>query len=123
MEENTILIVDDEVEICQLLSKMLEKEGYKVSSAHTIKDGKEIIKDKSFDFVFLDLNLPDGIGTKLVSTIKKQEKKTKVLVISAYHGIAEINSKAKKEIAGFIGKPFSKPIVLRMLEKIKQEEG
>ncbi len=98
-----LLIIDDEEEICILLSYALKKLGYRISCSLTVKDGKEKIKTNSPDIVLLDLNLPDGSGFSLVPDLK--ENNCAFLVISAYEDKRE---KALREGASeFIKKPFN----------------
>ncbi len=103
-----ILIVDDEVEICFLLSGILQKQGFKTNYAHSVKDGMIKIEQEHYNSVFLDLNLPDGVGFNLIPKIKKSDEAIKVIVISAYDGTLEKKNAIKYGADYFISKPFSK---------------
>ncbi len=64
MKEKRILILDDEEEICFLLAALLSKMGYQTDYVHTLDDGiQKISSEQPFDLFFLDLNLPDGLGS------------------------------------------------------------
>ncbi len=98
-----ILIVDDEEEICILLSYALKKLGFITNYALTVMDGREKLKDLSPDLVLLDVQLPDGSGLSLIPKIKAL--KSNFVVISAYD---DSRQKALNEgAAAFIKKPFN----------------
>src|SRR6218665_1435200 len=101
-----VLLVDDEVEICILLSGILQREGFITSYALSLKEARERLASESFEVIFLDLNLPDGIGYQLIPSIKDKSEKAKIIVVSA-HDVE--NKKVRQEGADFfIAKPFTK---------------
>lgn len=113
-----ILLVDDEEDICILLTGILEREGFHTSYALNLKDAKgKLERPQQYAAVFIDLNLPDGIGSQLIPVIKKANSNTKVIIISAYdRGLA----KATGEGADYaIKKPFSRNIVLSALAELQ----
>jgi len=81
---NNILIVDDEEELCELLSMFLTKQGYNVQIAHTIAQCKAKVSNNSFDMVFMDNNLPDGMGWDYAPHIVEESPQTYIALISAY---------------------------------------
>lgn len=109
-----VLVVDDEEEICLLLSGMLKKLGLYVACANDINGAEEVLHREKFNTVFVDLKLPDGTGIDLFGTIKEQNKDVKIIVISAFDSEKE---KSLKEGADhFISKPFTKQDVLEALQ-------
>ena len=112
-----ILIVDDEEDLCWLLSNMLQSKGYNVSTANTLSDGIACLKENP-DFVFLDLKLPDGDGMEILPIIKKTNSAILVTVISAY-GSEERREEAKeKGVYSFIDKPFAEENILNTIKQI-----
>lgn len=114
-----ILVVDDEVEICLLLSGMLRKMGFGTAYAHSVSDGIEKINKDNYDIVFLDLNLPDGLGFHLIPKIKRSNPVSKVIVISAYDGSVERQRAVDEGANFFIPKPFNKKMIIEALEELK----
>lgn len=106
------LIVDDEEEIGLMVSKFLQKEGLESSYVDSIEKAALLISKESFDLFFLDLNLPDGTGFDLIPAIKKQKEKKKIVVISAYDGIREIERSQELGVDLFIRKPFTKQQII-----------
>ncbi|MGD1842118.1 MAG: response regulator [Thermonemataceae bacterium] len=113
-----VLIVDDEQEICLLLSNILKSNGLKTYTANSLSEANELLKDEPFDLAFLDLNLPDGVGFQLIPVLKAHNKDIKCVIISAYNGISE-KQRAKQEGADFfIGKPFNKNSILETVKLV-----
>lgn len=113
-----ILVIDDEKDLCKLLSSILSSKGYNVASANTKREGIASIKRERFDLVFLDLKLPDGDGMDLLPKIKKMSPRTVVSIISAY-GNEESREEAKgKGVYSFIDKPFVEENILRSIKAV-----
>lgn len=110
-----ILIIEDEKDLCEILSDVLNHKGYNVAVANTKREGIASLKKQHSQLVFLDLKLPDGDGMKLLSKIKKINPRTTVNVISAY-GSDEAREEAKKRgVYSFIDKPFTERQILRSI--------
>jgi len=114
-----VLIVDDETDICLLLSGLLRRLGYQPSCAHFIEEGRKLLLSQHFDAVFLDLNLPDGLGFDLLTLIRQQQAKTKIIMISAFDGQAERRRATEEGADYFIGKPFTRLSVETALQTIQ----
>ena len=113
-----VLIIDDEADICLLLSGLLRRLGYQPTCASFLEEGRQCINLQQFDAVFLDLNLPDGLGFDLLPLIKKNED-TKVVMISAFDGLAERKRASDGGADYFMGKPFTRKTVELALESIQ----
>ena len=68
----TILIIEDDRILNRGVSFALKKEGYDILSAYTKLEGKQIILNNKIDFLFLDINLPDGNGIELCREIREK---------------------------------------------------
>lgn len=79
-----ILIVDDEVDFCLLLKAYLLKKGYEVFVANTLGEGMNTIRNSHPDIVFLDNNLPDGLGWEKAKEIQKEFPDIKLNLLSAF---------------------------------------
>ena len=120
MQIKNILIIDDEKDLCELLSDALGSRGYNVAVANTKKEGIASLRREVPDLVFLDLKLPDGDGMKALSKIKRTSPETTVNIISAY-GSEERKEEAKKKGAySFIDKPFTEKEILRNIRQLSK---
>ena len=106
---NHVLIVDDEPEIRQSLSSILEEEGYVVTTAGTAGEALELIRDAVYDVVLLDVWLPDRDGLDTLCDIRQMDSANvpEVVIISG-HGTIEAAVRATKLGAyDFLEKPLS----------------
>jgi CheY-like chemotaxis protein len=113
----TVLVVDDEVDICILLSAQLKSLGLQTSYCLTLKEANHKLSMSTYDLVFVDLNLTDGSGYNLIHFIRAVDKLTKIVVISAYEG--ERQKVLDVGASMFVPKPFTKKLILDALRKLK----
>ncbi len=106
MNGQSILIVDDEPEIVGLLSRVLIRQGFEVSTAQTIKEGWEKLNLSCPELLFMDINLPDGNGLEELINIRFKFPSIKIVMISA--GDADDHRKKAKQRGAFefLSKPF-----------------
>jgi two-component system phosphate regulon response regulator PhoB len=83
MKHASILIVEDDPDIQDMLNYSLLPEGYTLHSAMTVRDGWDIIDKKSVDLVLLDWMLPDNSGIDLLHRIRKYHSALPVIMITA----------------------------------------
>ncbi len=117
----TILVVDDEKNITDLLKDILEDEGFTVETASDIKEAKEKLKEKDYEIVFLDVWLPDGEGTDLIPFIKEANQITKIIMISGHANIPVAVKALKEGAYDFLEKPISTDSILAVLQKAINE--
>jgi CheY-like chemotaxis protein len=111
-----VLVVDDEVEICQLVTQYLRKLGYDVTYSLSIAEAMNKISATYFDLLFVDLRLSDGSGYDVIRALRESNAHTKVVVISAYD-----NERMQALQGGatlFLAKPFSKKAIDESLQKL-----
>lgn len=113
-----VLIIDDETDICLLLSGLLRRLGYQPTCAHFIEEGRQCLSTQQFDAIFLDLNLPDGLGFDLLPIIREEQADARVIMISAFDGQAERRRATEQGASYFIGKPFTRRSVEMALQTI-----
>ncbi len=77
-----ILIVDDEPSICRSLSELLMHEGHSVWIATSPGDAIEHCRMRHFDLVFMDFHLPEMSGDKLLSILKRNSPKQRIVLMS-----------------------------------------
>lgn len=119
MEKKHVLIVDDEKDICFLLAALLRQLGYVAEYAHSLQEGAvKIANHDPFDIVFLDLNLPDGLGYKIIPQIKQSNQAAKVVMISAHDSTLRRIKSETDDIDQYISKPFNHNHISTVLSEI-----
>ncbi len=80
-----VLIVDDEVDICEMMAFSFESQGFETLIANDPEEAFELIKKEDPDLVISDIRMPKGGGMKLLEEIKKNDpKRPKVFLITGY---------------------------------------
>lgn len=113
-----VLIIDDEPDICYLLSALLKKINIEPVFVHTIAGGRAQLELFNPALIFLDNHLPDGMGVDFIRFIKTTYPETKVAMITA-HDTAMDRERALNEGADFfIGKPFTRDTIYKILQSL-----
>ena len=119
---NTILIIDDEPIIRQLLARMMELEGYEVFQAADRASGLKLLTAKTPQLVLCDVFLPDGNGVEMVKEIKELQPETEVILLTAHGNIPDGVQAIKNGAFDYITKGDDNnkiiPIISRAMEKI-----
>ena len=118
-----ILVVDDEVQIRTLLSRMLELEGYEVGQAGDCRTALKQLEFQSPDVALCDVFLPDGNGVDLVSSIKKTAPNVEIILLTAHGNIPDGVQAIKNGAFDYITKGDDNnkiiPLVSRAVEKAR----
>jgi two-component system, OmpR family, response regulator len=114
----TVLIVDDEPDICFLLGNMLKQKSFIPVIANTLSEGLDKLRQCAPSLLFLDIHLPDGSGLDIVRGIRRDFPGLKIIMMSAYDGMKE-RSRAIEEGADiFISKPLSRDLITQSVDKV-----
>lgn len=118
-----ILVVDDEVQIRTLLSRMLELERYEVCQAGDCRTALKQLEFQSPDVVLCDVFLPDGNGVDLVSSVKKTTPNVEIILLTAHGNIPDGVQAIKNGAFDYITKGDDNnkiiPLVSRAVEKAR----
>ena len=110
-----ILIIDDDIDICTLLSRFLNKEGYETEVAYTGNKGIAKFKESNFDLVLCDYRLGDKEGRDVLSDLKVANPQAIVLIITGYSDIKTAVEVIKLGAFDYITKPLIPAEVLNVL--------
>lgn len=117
----TLLLIDDETRLRQLLARMLQLEGYAVLEAETGRAGLKVLEREAVHVVLCDVKLPDGSGIAFTEQIKQTYPATEVIVLTAYGTIADGVTAIKNGAFDYITKGDDNdrilPLVSRAVEK------
>jgi signal transduction histidine kinase len=111
-----ILIVDDNVEFADLVTRFLEHHGYRISRAQTGYKAVEKILSDPHDLVLLDLKLPDVTGMEVLKRIKEINDDTAVIIITGFGGEQVAVDFMKAGAVDFLSKPIENETLLRTVK-------
>jgi DNA-binding NtrC family response regulator len=118
----SILVIDDDVEMRNMLRSALENEGYLVKE---VENGREAVKtcEKSlFDVALIDVKLPDMKGTELLNKLKKIQPKMIRIIITGYPTLETAMESVNERADGYVLKPFKVEVLLETIRKLLNEK-
>lgn len=105
-----ILLIDDNLDITNLLSKFLNAKGYQNVATNDPREGLERIKNEKYDVIFLDIHMPEVSGLDIIQSLETEKilKDQKIIIFSAHpFTSSEINDLLKKDgIVACLRKPI-----------------
>ncbi|HEV7672699.1 MAG TPA: sigma-54 dependent transcriptional regulator [Thermoanaerobaculia bacterium] len=113
----SILIVDDEEVLQDVLSTLLRREGYSTISATTGEEALELVEREEIDLILLDLMLPGISGRDVLRQIRQRDPEQVVVVITAYSSIESAIGAMRDGAFHYIPKPFKNEEVLLTVRK------
>ena len=123
IDMSKILIIDDEVQIRTLLTRMMELEGYDVCQAGDCRAALKQLELQNTDVVLCDVFLPDGNGVDLVLAIKKAAPNVEVILLTAHGNIPDGVQAIKNGAFDYITKGDDNnkiiPLISRAVEKAR----
>jgi len=104
-KDNSLLIVDDDNPFRERLSRAMEKKGFQVSQAESVKIGIESVKAKKPAFAVVDLRLNDGNGIQVVKEIQINNPESRVVMLTGYGNIPTAVAAIKEGAIDYLAKP------------------
>ncbi len=114
MSLQTVLVVDDERDIRELLTITLGRMDLQVDAVGTVAEARRALGERSYDLCFTDMRLPDGTGHEVIELIAEEHPDTPVAMITAYGNVDAAVSALKAGAFDFV----SKPVDIQMLRRL-----
>jgi DNA-binding NtrC family response regulator len=103
-----VLVVDDEVILCQSVEKILKRRGHHVDMATSVADALSTLdKGNKYDMIIADLMMPQAGGMELLTAVQASWPEIPVLIITGFSSIASAVETTKLGAAGYLPKPFT----------------
>lgn len=124
MPQAQILVVDDDQDICHLLSRYLIKNGYSVATAGRGAVAKELLAERKFDLVLCDHQLPDTDALKMLQHIRSTSPGTQVIIITGYSEVRLAVELMRLGAFDYIGKPlYPDELLMRVQDALAVGDG
>jgi len=119
LEKINVLIVDDSKTMLRIIKNTLIRIGVKnIDSAENGEEAFKLFKDKDYDIVLTDWNMPVMNGYQLVLAIRKINQNIPIVMITTEGGKAEVIKALKAGVNNYIVKPFTPQILKEKLQAI-----
>jgi len=117
MNMHRILVLDDDIGVCAMLSRILRDQQYDVYTSQSVTSAAETLTECSFDAYLLDYRLPDGTGLQVAEKVRQQGSNAPIILISGY-GATDIAAKAiTLDIFEVLQKPFTRETISNALQR------
>jgi DNA-binding NtrC family response regulator len=116
----SVLVIDDEPVLQDVLETLLESNGFDYHPATTASDGMRVLREEDIDVVLLDLMLPDRNGLDLLPEIKGYDPHLPVVVITAYSSLESAIEAMRQGAFHYVPKPFKNEEVLHLVRRASE---
>ena len=119
----SVLVVEDDEEIAELLTRLLEAEGYAVERVRDGHSGLHALLTGGFDVVVLDRGLPDGDGLEVLTRLRRVGNHTPVLVLTAYGTVEDRVEGLDAGAEDYVVKPVEAEELLARLRALRRRHN
>ncbi len=117
-EKKKILVVDDDIDIVRIVSRMLSREDFDVETACSGEEALEKVKSRRPDIILLDIMMPRMNGLEVLRRIKGLDTSIRIVMITAFGDIDSYLDAMEWGAMEYINKPFETEELIRMINKI-----
>lgn len=117
LKNRKVLLIDDDESLSKVLSFQLRQMELQVTAAFDGATGMQFFKEKQFDIVITDLQLPDINGMELIEKIRALDRNVVIIIITAYGTIENAIEAVKMGADDYLTKPFGKETLSFVIEK------
>jgi len=118
----SILIVDDDFNLCSALKEELVEVGYEVDFVNSGDDAFPYVEGNKVDLILLDLKMPGKDGFDVLRELNEKKIKVKVIVLTAYADVKGAIESARMGASDFINKPYDFDELLITIRKVLQKD-
>lgn len=125
VQQYSVLIVDDDAAMADVLSTRLARQGFRTLTAHRGQDGLTLAKEKRPDLILLDLRLPDRDGFDVCAELDESVETTGIPII-ILSGMARPDVIRKSRAAGcryYVRKPYDPDALLLLIQQALSESS
>jgi len=112
-----VLVIDDEEGIRDGLRTLLQAEGVAIETASTVEDAVDCIAQRTFDVIFLDLNIPGANGLEVLPTLRQATPAADVVVLTGYGTLTNTVEAMRRGAFDVIEKPFTQDRILSVVRR------
>jgi DNA-binding NtrC family response regulator len=119
-----VLIIDDDVKVCEYLQELLTPDGCEVVAIHEPEQGLTLLKAKeTFHIMILDLKMPGINGIQLLEQIRKIDRDVAVIILTAYPSLESATDAINLDVSAYMQKPFSGEDMRETIARVARKKG
>ncbi|HSZ84456.1 MAG TPA: response regulator [Puia sp.] len=113
-----VLIVDDELDICYLLSGVMRQRNFRAGFVTSLSDASIALRSDTPSLLFLDNRLPDGYGLDFIPYVKRNYPEIKIVMITAHDSLSDKTRAFAGGADLFISKPLNRDLVNKAIDQL-----
>ncbi len=117
-EKGSILIVDDNEHMCASMSTVFDYLGYDTCTVYDGVDAVEVVRERSFDLIFMDIKMPNLNGVEALHEIKIVRPEVIVVMMTAYTKDALVSEAFKEGAYDVLNKPFDLEQIIALAKRL-----
>jgi DNA-binding NtrC family response regulator len=112
-----VLLIDDDPGVSEVVGLLLEREGYDVQRAGSVKEARTRVDAAEPDLVITDLKLPDGTGLEVIAAVRARRPRLPIIMITSYSSIESAIAALRGGAVDYVIKPFNNDEFLRAVAR------
>lgn len=122
-DKASILVIDDEENLRRTLAIILQRAGYEVITAGTVREARQKLEVSACDLAFLDLMLPDTNGLDFLPELRDQYPNMPVVILTAHDRLDSAIEALRNGAWDYMLKPVDPPMIIQRVKEILAERG
>ena len=123
MSQLSILVVDDDKDVCEYLEDFLSHDGYRVTTVSDPTQCVDVLRQGEFHICIVDLMMPKLSGIDLLGLIRKVDTDVAVIILTGYPSLETATASIEHDVSAYIKKPFSVDEFRGVIERIARKKG
>ena len=115
LPDKSLLLLDDDQALRTRMGRALEARGFEVTTAESVAEATQLLRDKAPAFAVLDMRLEDGNGLKVVEAIREKREDARIVMLTGYGAIATAVAAVKAGAVDYLSKPADADDVVKAL--------
>ena len=105
LPDRSLLLLDDDQALRTRMGRALEARGFQVTTAESVAEATQLLRDKAPAFAVLDMRLEDGNGLKIVEAVREKRQDARIVMLTGYGAIATAVAAVKMGATDYLAKP------------------
>jgi DNA-binding NtrC family response regulator len=123
LSQLSILVVDDDKDVCEYLEDFLAHDGYRVVAVNDPTTAVDVLRQDEFHICIVDLMMPKLSGVDLLGQIRKVDTDLAVIILTGYPSLETATASIEHDVSAYIKKPFSVDEFRGVIERIARKKG
>ena len=119
----SLLVVDDDVDVCNYLEELLARDGFAVQAVHDPAEAVEVLRQGEFHICIVDLMMPRISGIDLLGQIRRLDDDVAVIILTGHPSLETATASIQHDVSAYIRKPFDVDEFRAVVNRIAKKKG